>query len=298
MASLVLAGVKLAGGLLGHSSALVADAVESAADTVGSIVVWQGLRVARRPPDPRHPYGYGRAEALAALVVGVLLAAAAAYIVLHAVLDMLTPHEAPEPWTLGLLVGVIVIKEGLFRFIIRGADQLGSDAARADAWHHRADAVTSAAAFVGVAVAIWGPRVTGEPRLVYADEVAALLATGIILLTAWWLSRPAFAELLDRTDLDLARRVAETASAVPGVALVEKLHARKSGRNYLVDLHLHVDPAMRVDDAHALAGLVKARIREAHPRVAHVLAHVEPAEAAAGITPRREPSPSGARPAE
>lgn len=278
LASVALAAAKLLAGILGHSSALIADAVESLADTIGSLVVWQGLRVADRPADPDHPYGYGKAEALAALAVGVLLLAAAALIVVRAAQAMLTPHQAPAAWTLLVLVGVIAIKEFLFRVVIRGAEELGSDAARADAWHHRSDAITSLAACIGIAVAVWGPRLGGSPRLVLADEAAAMLASGVIAITAWRLIRPALDELLDAVAHDLARDVAHTAASVHGVRLVEKVHARKSGRGYLVDMHLHVDPQLPIRDAHALGGKVKAVILDRHPRVRHVLTHVEPDE--------------------
>jgi cation diffusion facilitator family transporter len=279
-ASLVLSGGKFIAGVLGHSSALVADGVESFADTVGSIIVWQGLRVANRPADEKHPYGYGKAEAVAAFCVGALLLLAATVIVVKAFQEILTPHHAPAAWTLIVLVGVIVVKEGLFRFVLRGADMFASDAARADAWHHRADAVTSAAAFVGITIAIWGPRLFHSPRLVLADEVAAMVASGIILFTGLRLMMPSLRELLDATAPDLAEKVRATASQVEGVRLIEKLHARKSGRGYLIDMHLHVAPDMDVRAAHALAGKVKAHVREQHPNVQHVLIHIEPDERA------------------
>lgn len=157
IASGLLAMVKFVAGVFGHSSALIADGIESLADTVGSLIVWQGLRVARRPADDAYPYGYGKAEAIAAMGVGLLLIAAGVTIVVRAIEDVATPHTAPKPWTLLVLVGVIVTKEVLFRVVLSGADQYESDAARADAWHHRADAITSVAAFVGVSLAIWGP---------------------------------------------------------------------------------------------------------------------------------------------
>lgn len=278
VASLALAAGKFVAGLLGHSSALIADGVESLADTLGSLVVWHGLRVASREPDEQHPYGYGRAETMAALFVGALLVVAAAFIVVKAFGEILTPHRAPAPWTLLVLVGVIIAKEALFRIVLRGALEFQSDAAKADAWHHRSDAITSAAALVGVSVAIWGPKWLDMPRLVLADEVAAILASGVILLTGIRLMRPAIRELLDASSEDLARKARGTASGVQGVRLVEKVHARKSGRGYLVDMHLHVDPALDVRTAHALAGRVKAELRRAHPEVVHVLIHVEPDE--------------------
>ncbi len=276
--SLVLAVGKLLAGLAGRSSALVADAVESIADSFGSLVVWWGLHVGSRKPDDAHPYGYGRAETIAALAVGVMLVAAAVLIVVQAVREILTPHAPPAPWTLAVLAGVVVVKEGLFRLILRGADTHGSDAARADAWHHRSDAITSAAAFIGIAVAVWGPGVFSAPGFVVADEVAAIIASGVILVTALRFIRPALRELLDAHAPQLAERVQVVASGVPGVRRVEKVHARKSGRGYLVDMHLHVDPDSSVRDGHALAGLVKATVKSQIPAVLHVLIHVEPAD--------------------
>ncbi len=280
--SIALAGMKLAAGIVGHSSALVADAVESLADTAGSIIVWQALRVADRPPDEAHPYGYGKAEAVAALLVGVLLILAAVWIAIRAVEEIITPHRAPASWTLLVLLATIGVKEGLFRFVLRGAKQFESEAARADAWHHRADAITSAVAVVGVAAAVWGPPLLSMPRLVLADEVAAILAAGIILVTALRLSRSPLSELLDAAAPDLVRAVRETASCVEGVRLVEKVHARKSGRGYHIDMHLHVPAGMTVRDAHALSGKVKAIIRADQPGVIDVLIHIEPDEGDVG----------------
>lgn len=289
VASVALAIGKLVAGVLGHSTALIADAVESLADAVGSLIVWQALRVSARPPDEDHPYGYGKAEAVAALLVGVLLVIAAVLIVVESFQQLFTPHRAPEAWTLLVLVSVVVVKEVLFRLLVRGAREHASDAAHADAWHQRSDAITSAAALIGVSVAIWGPARTGVAQLVYADEVAALLASGVILLTAWRLARPALRELLDAAPHDLLARVRREAQGVPGVVIVEKLSARKSGAGFLVDMHLHVDGAMSVDEAHRLSGRVKARVRESLPVVRNVLIHIEPAESASLTPPLRGP---------
>lgn len=277
-ASIGLSLTKLVAGVWGQSSALIADAVESLADTVGSILVWQALRVASQPPDQKHPYGYGKAEALASLGVGVLLVVAAIFIVVKSVHEILIPHEAPAAWTLLVLVGVVFIKEVLFRVVMQGADQFDSDAARADAWHHRSDAITSIAALIGVSVAIWGPRWFGIPGLVFADEVAAILASGVILMSAWMLIRPALDELLDAVAHEMVDRVRSVAGGVDGVREVEKVFVRKSGSGYHVDMHLHVDPEVSVRVAHALAGKVKAILKSEIPRLTGVLIHVEPQE--------------------
>jgi len=277
-ASIGLSLTKLGAGVWGQSSALIADAVESLADTVGSILVWQALRVASQPPDQKHPYGYGKAEALASLGVGVLLVVAAIFIVVKSLHEILIPHDAPAAWTLLVLVGVVITKEVLFRFVMQGADQFDSDAARADAWHHRSDAITSIAALIGVSVAIWGPRWFGIPGLVFADEVAAILASGVILMSAWILIRPALDELLDAVAHEMVDLVRTVASGIDGVREVEKVFVRKSGSGYHVDMHLHVDPEVSVRVAHALAGKVKAILKSEIPRLTGVLIHVEPQE--------------------
>lgn len=276
--SLGLAGGKLLAGLWGNSSALVADAVESLADTIGSLLVWQALRVSSKPPDATHPYGYGKAEALAALAVGGMLVVAACIIVAKAFHEILVPHAAPAAWTLAVLVAVIVVKELLFRFVLRGADEFDSDAARADAWHHRSDAITSAAAMIGVTLAVWGPGLFGIKELVLADEAAAILASGIILVTAWRLISPALRELMDAVAPGMVEKVAQVAQRVPGVLEVEKVYVRKSGSGYHVDMHLHVDSELTIRVAHALAGKVKATLLAEIPSLSGVLIHVEPGE--------------------
>lgn len=278
VASLCLVVVKLLAGVFGRTSALVADAVESLADTLGSILVWQALRVAARPPDASHPYGYGKAEAVAALSVGGMLAVAALFIVGKAFHEIIVPHEAPAAWTLLVLVIVIGSKELLFRFVMRTAQEFDSAAARADAWHHRSDAITSVAAFVGVSIAVWGPAWTGIEALVLADEAAAILASGVILITARGLIEPALAELLDASSDEMATRIQQIAEQVAGVYRVEKVYVRKSGNRFHVDMHLHVAPESTVNVAHALGGKVKATLRAAEPDLVDVLIHIEPAD--------------------
>ena len=278
IASILLALVKLAAGFWGQSSALIADSVESLADTIGSVLVWQALRVAAKPPDASHPYGYGKAEAVAALAVGGILVAAAILIIVEAFHEIVVPHEAPAAWTLGVLVSVIVVKEIMFRVVMRGANEFNSDAARADAWHHRSDAITSAAALIGVSVAVWGPPWLGVKGLVLADEAAAILGSGIILVTAGRLIRPALRELLDAAVHDMVEQVTRVARHVDGVLEVEKVFVRKSGSGYHIDMHLHVAPELTIRDAHALAGKVKATLKSRLPNVTGVLIHVEPGE--------------------
>jgi len=267
-----LAIVKLVTGLLGHSYALVADAVESMADIFGSMVVWGGLRIAQQPPDENHPYGHGKAEALAALVVALMLIGAALGISIEAVREIVVPHHAPAAYTLWVLVGVVAVKEGMYRVGRRAARASGSNAVLADAWHHRSDAITSVAAGVGISIALIGGE-GYEP----ADDWAALVASGVIAFNAIRLMRSPLGELMDVKPAAITREAREIAGAVDGVADVEKVQARKSGTRYWVDMHVEVDPAMSVQDAHELAHTVKDAVRAAMPSVEDVLIHVEPA---------------------
>lgn len=290
VASLLLSIVKLAAGVLGKSSALVADAVESFADTLGSMLVWQALRVASKPADDDHPYGYGKAEALASLGVGMMLVVAAFYIVAKALHEIVIPHQPPSPWTLIVLVAIIGVKELLFRVVMKGANEYESDAARADAWHHRSDAITSTAALIGVSIAVWGPQLTGINGLVIADEAAAILASGVILITARHLIRPALRELLDATSHELAAKVIAVAEKVDGVCLIEKVLVRKSGSGFHLDMHVQVAPDLSIRAAHSLGGKVKATLRKELPGLMTALIHVEPFESSRSVDNQQSPT--------
>lgn len=279
--NLVLAMVKLTAGLFGHSQALVADAVESFADLASSFIVWRGLQIAARPPDEEHHYGHGKAESIAAALIATVLLLAAVGIGVRSVQEILVRHQPPAPWTLAVLVGVIVIKELLFRRVLREADATHSPAVRVDAWHHRSDAITSFAAGLGILVA-W----MGGPQWAAADDVAALFAAGIIGWNGWRLLRPALEDLMDATPSPTLRaEVTRVGEAVPGVEDVEKVLVRRLGWQLWVDMHVRVDPEMTVAASHQVAHAVKDAIRESFPLVREVLIHIEPS--------RR--GPSGAR---
>jgi len=271
-----LALVKFVAGVLGHSYALIADAIESLADIFASLVVWRGLSLASRGADESYPFGYGRAEPLAAAIVGVMMAVAAVGIAVQAVREIITPHHAPAPFTLAVLVVVVLTKEALFRTVLRTADATGSGAVRADAWHHRSDAITSLAAFLGISVAL-----VGGDGWEGADDVAALFAAIIILVNAVRILRPAAQELMDRAPpTGVLAEVGAAAMGVEGVRRIEKLRVRKVGTVFQADLHVQADPAMPLDQAHILSGMVKGAIRRAVPGVTDVLVHMEPYEGA------------------
>lgn len=270
----LLAIIKLVAGLLGNAYALVADAIESGTDMVGSLVVWSGLRIASRDPDERYPFGYGRAEALAGAVVAVLMLGAAAGIAIEAISEIRTPHHAPAPWTLGVLAAVIVVKEVLAKKVLHASEASGSTAVAADGWHHRADAITSAAAFIGVTVAI-----VGGPGWEPADDWAALVAAGIIVINGTLLLRTACSDLMDRAPAPVIHdQISVAALSTSGVRAIEKLKIRKTGTAFYVDIHVQADPAMSLHDAHILSGRVKSAIRQRIPAAAGVLIHMEPFE--------------------
>ena len=271
-ANAVLAVGKLVAGIVGHSNALVADAVESFADIFSTLVVWRGVVVASAPADAEHPYGHGKAESIAAVIVGMMLLAAAAGIVFESARDISNPQQGPAPYTLVVLLGVIAVKEGLFRFVVREAGDLGSLAIYADAWHHRSDAITSAAAAIGITVAL-----VGGGSFVMADDIAAMFAAGFIAWNGSRILRPAFDELMDRVPASgIIDEIESVAASIPEVERVEKCVVRKAGSVYLVDMHIEVDPNMTVDRAHQVAHAVKDRVRAAMPSVQDVLVHIEP----------------------
>jgi cation diffusion facilitator family transporter len=268
----LLAACKLAAGIFGNTYALIADAVESTADIFASLVVWGGLRVASRNPDEDYPFGYGKAESLAAAVVAIMLIAAAGGIAFEAIREIRTPHHTPAAWTLIVLIVVLIVKYVLFRRVSAiGVDE-GSTAVQADAWHHLSDAFTSAAAFIGISIAL-----IGGPGWESADDWAALFASGIIVYNGVILVRPALYDLMDRMPgTEIVGLVRTAAESVPGVKAVEKLTVRRAGMVYHVDIHVQADPNMSLHDAHELSGAVKAAIRRAEKRVQGVLVHMEP----------------------
>jgi cation diffusion facilitator family transporter len=268
---LLVAG-KLAGGILGHSHALIADAAESLADIFSSLIVWRAVVVAAEPADREHPYGHGKAEAIAAGVVSTLLLLAALGIAINAGRQLFQPRNPPRAFTLYILIGVVLVKELVFRYASRQASLAKSGAVRADAWHHRSDAITSLAAAIGISVCL-----LGGARFAYADDAAALFAAGIIGWNGWLLLRPALDELMDAApSAGLLAQIRATAGEVTGVRAVEKCRARKTGFEYFVDMHIEVDPQITVQQGHDIAHQVKSRVREAVPAVNDVLVHVEP----------------------
>jgi cation diffusion facilitator family transporter len=271
-----LAGIKLVAGIVGNTYALVADAVESGADVFASLLVWGGLAVAAQPADEDHPFGHGKAEALAAAAVSIMLLGAAAGIALQAAREIRTPHSVPAPWTLAVLVGVMVVKWVLSRRVLAVGTATGSTAVKADAAHHLSDAITSAAAFIGISLALAGSRLWGG-RWESADDWAALVASAVIGFNGISMLRAATQDLMDRMpSREVVDPIRDAALGVEGVNAIEKLHVRKAGTAYHVTVHVQTDGTMSLEDAHALGGHVKHAIRSSSPRVKDVLVHMEP----------------------
>ncbi|MDO8480789.1 MAG: cation diffusion facilitator family transporter [Nanoarchaeota archaeon] len=267
-----LAVVKGITGVLGNSYALVADAIESTSDIFTSIGVYLGLKIAAKPADANHPYGHGKAEPLSALGVAVALGGAGIIIAVQSIREVINPHHAPAAFTLWVLAAVILVKEVLFRKVLKTGEITSSIAVKTDAWHHRSDAITSAAAFIGISIAL-----IGGPGFESADDFAALFASGIIFLNAYFLARPAVAELMDETPSgEIDALVKSTALSVRGVKALDKVFVRKIGFDYYVDLHTIVDGSMSVRQGHNVAHRVKNTIRESNSRIVNVLVHIEP----------------------
>ncbi len=280
--NILLALVKITAGIFGNAYALIADGIESTLDIGGSAVIWGGLKFAARPPDETHPYGHGKAEPIAAIVVAVGVIIAAGGLAVQSVREILVPHHAPAPWTLVVLIVVVLVKEILYRSVIRIGRDVESTAVQTDAWHHRSDALTSIAAFIGISIALVGGE-GWEP----ADDWAALLACGLIAFNGYRLLSPALHEIMDTAPRgDLNEKIRAAAAQVPGVLEIEKTLVRKMGLRFYVDLHLRVDGEISVTAGHDIAHDVKSAIRATEPRIADVLVHVEPANAEA-ITVRR-----------
>jgi len=284
--NIVFSGVNLVAGIVGHSHALIADAVESFADVFSSLVVWRGVVVAAAPADEDHPYGHGKAEPIASAIVAAMLLGAALWITITAFGEILKPHLAPAPFTLIVLVAVVAVKEGLFRFVSREGQAVDSSAVKTDAWHHRSDAITSVAAGIGISVSLIGGK-----GFEAADDVAAIAAACVIAWNGWHLLRPALNELMDTAPgPEVIDRIRQIATSTPGVDHVEKCFARKVGYQYFVDMHVEVDPQMTVLRSHEIAHDVKDKVRAAVPAVSDVLVHIEPLGIAAHS--RGIPNPS------
>ena len=270
--NVVLAVIKVAVGVLGHSYALIADGIESVSDVFVSLMVLVGLKVAEKPADEDHPYGHGKAEQLAALFSALSLLVAGSTIVWQSVHNLMHRHSSPAWFTLPVLVVVIVVKEVLSRYALHKGDETTSSALKGDAWHHRADAITSGAAFVGISIAL-----IGGDGYEAADDVAALVGCAVIFFNGARLMKSALHESMDGAPSEeLYAEARAIGAAVPGVKLIEKMRMKKSGLGYHMDVHVQTDGSISVAEGHRIGHAVQDALLASDRRFLDVIVHVEP----------------------
>lgn len=270
--NLLMVVIKFLAGFFGNSYALIADAIESTADVFSSILVLVGLKYSTKPPDENHPYGHGRYEVVSTFAVISFLLISATVIAVESIRNIQTTHEGPKIFTLYVLAGIIVFKELSYQYVIRKSKISNSSSLKADAWHHRSDAITSILAFIGISIAV----LLGD-GYESADDWAALIASGIIIFNAYRIFRPVLGEISDEQLYDeMIDEIREIALNVPDVIGTEKCHVRKMGMTFYVDLHMIVSGEISVRKGHTIAHILKNEIQKQIPEIADVLIHIEP----------------------
>lgn len=270
--SLVLAIVKWLAGFFGHSYALIADAIESTTDIFSSILVLLGIKYSQRPADENHPYGHGRIEPLITFIVVLFLVISATIIAHQSIINLRTPHESPKSWTLYVLGVIIIWKEISYHIVMRRAKALNSTSLKADAWHHRSDAITSVAAFIGISFAIYL-----GPGYEYADDWAALFASGFIIYNCYHIFRPALGEIMDENLYeDMVEDIRVKSLDVHGVLATDKCFVRKIGMDFIIDIHAVVNPSLSVKEGHDIAHALKDHLMHTLKNVSNVFVHIEP----------------------
>jgi cation diffusion facilitator family transporter len=268
----LLAVIKGLAGFFGNSYALTADAIESTTDIFSSFLVLFGIKYSNKPADENHPYGHGRAEPLITFLVVGFLITSATIIAYESISNIGTPHELPKSWTLFVLGAIIIWKEYSFRLVMKRSIESNSSSLKADAWHHRSDAITSVAAFIGISIALILGKGYEE-----ADDWAALFAAGFIFYNSYKIFRPALGEIMDEhLNEDLIVEIRKVAQKVDGVVNTEKCFIRKAGMKYHVDLHAIVNANITVKEGHEISHVLKDTLREEIPELGHVLIHIEP----------------------
>jgi len=270
----LLAVIKLFSGVVGNSYALIADGIESTADIFSSLFVLFGIKYATRPPDENHPFGHSRIEPLITFLVVAFLVTSATVIAYESIVNIQTPHEVPESWTLIVLAGIIVWKELSYRYVLNKSKKTNSSSLQADAWHHRSDAITSIAAFIGISIALYFGK--GYEN---ADDWAALFASAFILYNAYLIFRPALGEIMDEHLYDdIVEEIRQISHRVDGIKGTEKCFVRKAGMKYMVELHVIVDGSITVQQGHFLAHQLQDQIQLDLPEISHITTHIEPEE--------------------
>lgn len=264
--------IKWVTGYFGNSYAMIADAIESTTDIFSSLLVLIGIKYSSLPADKNHPYGHGKVEPLITFLVVGFLITSATVIAYKSIINIRTPHELPKPYTLFVLGAIIVWKEISFRIVMHKSKKTNSSSLRADAWHHRSDAITSIAAFCGISIALFFGK--GYES---ADDWAALVASGFILYNSYLIFRPALGEIMDEHLYDdLIISIRKISIQVHGIEGTEKCFIRKAGMKYYVDLHAIVDANLTVKEGHEIAHRLKETLVLQLPELGNVLIHIEP----------------------
>lgn len=270
--NILLALIKGLAGFFGNSYALIADAIESTTDIFSSILVLLGFKYAERPADENHPYGHGKIEPIITFLIVAFLVISATVIAYESIDNIQTPHKTPKSWTLIVLGVIILCKEISYRIVIKKSKETNSTSLKADAWHHRSDAITSIMAFIGISIAL----IFGKGYET-ADDWAALLASGFILYNSYLILRPALGEIMDEQRYDeLLEEIRKRSLEVPGVTGTEKCFIRKAGMKFHIDLHAMVDGTISVTKGHDIAHLLKDHLHQEIPNLGHILIHIEP----------------------
>lgn len=273
-AGVLLAALKLAAGWWGNSLSVLADGVESAGDVIASLILWLGLRIASRPADDNHPYGHGRFEILAGQAIGMFLGLSGSWLIWGSYQRIGMPSETPNPLAIWTLVISVTVKLLLAQWKRRRALSLGSAALEADAQNDWLDVVSGFTAMFCLGLTLWQPQTFRD-----ADAWGgALVGCLVVLLGLKVLSDSSYALLDTMPEGERLEEIKTVALAVEGAWGIEKVHARKTGFQYHVDLHLEVNPNSTVYQAHQVSGAVRRRIREQVPWVADVLIHIEPGD--------------------
>jgi len=276
--NIALAVLKLVAGIVSHSMAMIADAVNSMGDAMTSFVAMYAMHYAQKPADARHPYGHSRIEAIAALTVSILIAVSALIIVAETLRGVGTQHYVPPIWVIVLAGANVVIKEAVFQYKRACSKRTGSQAIMAIAWDHRSDALCSAAVLIGLLAV----RIGGQ-SYVWVDDVAAILVAGLIFVSCIKIYRSTASSLMDeQCSTELIQAIEVVAEQTPEVVRVEKLYARRSGLEVLVDIHVEVDSQLSVEHGHRIGHHVKDRVLDELTAVTKVMVHVEPAKSDQG----------------
>ncbi|WP_062049761.1 cation diffusion facilitator family transporter [Bacillus sp. JCM 19034] len=273
--NIILAIVKAIIGLMSNSKALIADAAHSASDVIGSVVVLIGVRAAKMPPDRDHPYGHGKAESVAAIIVSVLLFIVGFEIAVRAIQSFFEPVVVPKMMAIYAVLLSIIVKEAMFRYKHYLGKKYKSEALITDAWHHRSDVFSSLAALVGIGAALLGGYLN-ITWLVYGDAVASAFVAILIAKMAWSLGQQSIHNALDHVlhDEDTVE-MKRAAQEVDGVMNIDEFYAREHGHYVIIDIKIAVHPYITVEEGHAIGKKVKERLLE-DKQVQDVLVHINP----------------------